>query len=115
MSLALYMDVHVPRGITDGLRARNIRVITAQEDGHREADDDVVLIRAAALGCVTFSHDADMLKICSRWQSEHSPFAGLIYAHQLKVTIGQCIHDLAIISELAAPEEMANRVEFLPL
>ena len=115
MSLRLYMDVHVPQGITDGLRARKVQVITAQEDGHREVDDEILLARAGALNCVLFSRDEDLLGICSRWQRTGRFFAGLIFAEQVTVTIGQCIRDLALIAEAATPEEMANRVEFLPL
>ena len=56
----------MPRvGITDGLRARNVQVITAQDDGHREADDEILLARATALNCVLFSRDEDLLEICS--------------------------------------------------
>jgi hypothetical protein len=33
MPLALYMDHHVPRAITVGLRLRDVEVITAYEDG----------------------------------------------------------------------------------
>lgn len=115
MSLRLYMDVHVPQGITDGLRARRVQVITAQEDGHREVDDDVLLARATALHCVLFSRDEDLLGICTQWQRSGKPFAGLVFAEQITVTIGQCIQDLALIAEAATADEMANRVEFLPL
>ena len=45
------MDVHVPQGITDALRARKVSVITAQEDRHAEADDDILLARATSLDC----------------------------------------------------------------
>ena len=43
MSLSLYMDVHVPAAITDGLRRRGVDVLTSQEDGTREADDSELL------------------------------------------------------------------------
>ena len=33
MSIKLYMDVHVRRAVTRGLRLRDVDVITAQEDG----------------------------------------------------------------------------------
>ena len=33
MAIKLYMDVHIPKAITIGLRLRNVDVITAQEDG----------------------------------------------------------------------------------
>jgi hypothetical protein len=36
MPLALYMDHHVPRAITVGLRLRDVEVITAYEDGSSE-------------------------------------------------------------------------------
>jgi len=36
MTIALYMDHHVPRTITTGLRLRGIDVITAYEDNAHE-------------------------------------------------------------------------------
>ncbi len=36
--LALYMDQHVPRAITEGLRLRGIDVTTAYEDGASDMD-----------------------------------------------------------------------------
>jgi len=43
MALRFYMDMHVPAAITQGLRRRGIDVLTSQEDGTREADDEVLL------------------------------------------------------------------------
>jgi hypothetical protein len=39
----------------------------------------------------------------------------MVYAHQLRVAIGAWIAELEIISKASSAEEMANRVEFLPL
>jgi hypothetical protein len=39
----------------------------------------------------------------------------VIYAHQLKATIGSCINDLKLISEVGEKEDIINKVEFLPL
>jgi hypothetical protein len=39
MPVALYMDVHVPRAVTNGLRQRGVDVITAQEDEAATLDD----------------------------------------------------------------------------
>jgi predicted nuclease of predicted toxin-antitoxin system len=115
VSLRLYMDVHVPQGITGALRARNVTVTTAQEDNHAEADDTALLARATALGCILFTRDQDFLQISAAWQREAKPFAGVIFAHQLSVTIGRCVSDLAFIAEAGQPEDLANRVEHLPL
>ena len=55
MPVAFYMDQHVPRAITFGLRLREADVITAHEDGTSELDDAGVLDRAGELGRVLFT------------------------------------------------------------
>lgn len=115
MSIALYMDVHVHRAITTGLRMRGVDVITAQEDGYRRASDAQLLDRATALGRVLFSQDDDFLVEGQARQISNVPFAGIIYAHQLRITIGQCVHDLALIAQVCDPSDMADRIEYLPL
>jgi hypothetical protein len=39
MALTLYMDQHVPKAITVGLRLRGVDVVTAYEDGAAELKD----------------------------------------------------------------------------
>lgn len=115
MSIRLYMDQHVPRAITIGLRIRNVDVLTAQEDGTSDWDDVRLLDRATALGRVLFTQDADLIAEGVRRQREGIYFAGIIYAHPLRVSIGQCIHDLEIIAKVGEPEDMVNAILFLPL
>jgi hypothetical protein len=43
MSIAFYMDHHVPRAVTFGLRLPGVEVITAGEDGASELDDATLL------------------------------------------------------------------------
>ncbi len=81
MALTLYMDMHVPRAITNGLRRRGVQVVTAQEDGTAELDDLALLDRATELGCPLYTQDDDLLaEACSR-QTEGVRFAGVIYSH----------------------------------
>lgn len=54
MSVKLYMDVHVRRAVTDGLRVREVDVLTAQEDGSAELEDPALLDRATELNRVLF-------------------------------------------------------------
>lgn len=115
MSIALYLNQHVPRAITVGLRLRGVDVVTAQEDGASELDDAALLDRAAELGRVLFTQDGDLLAVAALRQTEGTPFQGVIYAHQLRVSIGACIHDLQIIAIAGEPEDLINRVQFLPL
>jgi len=115
MSIALYMDENVHRAITVGLRLREVNVLTTQEDGRSNTPDAVVLDRAAELQRVLFSQDEDLLAEAKYRQTEGIPFAGVVYAHQLRVTIGVCVRDLELIAKAAEMEDLANRVEYLPL
>jgi len=114
-ALALYMDQNVPRAITLGLRLRNVDVLTAFEDGASDVDDPELLDRASAPGRVLFSHDDDLLAEATRRQVAGIPFGGVIYAHQLRVSIGACIDDLAPIGAAGEPEDLRQQVLFLPL
>jgi hypothetical protein len=115
MPIDLYMDVHIPRAITVGLRLRDVDVITAQEDNLADLPDSELLDRAAALQRALFTFDDDLLAEATRRQREGIPFAGVIYAHPLRVSIGACVHDLEIIAKAGELKDLANRVEFLPL
>jgi len=43
VALTLYMDHHVPKAITNGLRARNIHVITAHERWRRSIQRSAII------------------------------------------------------------------------
>jgi hypothetical protein len=113
--LQLYMDVHVKAAITAGLRRRGIDVLTAQEDGGTRLEDAALLDRATALQRVLFSQDDDLLAVARERQVTGVLFAGLIYGHQLAATVGKYVLDLEVVCQVLDPEEMANRIEFLPL
>ncbi len=57
MTVRFYMDEHVSRAVTVGLRRRGLDVLTVQEDGRTGASDPAVLDRATELGRVLFSQD----------------------------------------------------------
>jgi len=109
------MDENVHRAITIGLRLRGIDVVIAQEDGFGRTPDPQVLDRATQLGRPLFSQDDDLLAEAHRRQATASPFSGVIYAHQLHVSIGDCVRDLELIASTADIEELAGTVIFLPL
>ena|SRR5271157_846891 len=87
------MDVHVPRAVTTALRPRSIDVLTAQEDGAGQLDDDPSLPGATELGRILVSQDEDPLREGVRRLREGQDFSGVVYAHQLRVTIGQMVED----------------------
>lgn len=113
--IAFYMDVHVPKAITNGLRLRGVDVITAQEDNAAELADSDLLDRATALQRVLMSCDDDLLAEAHKRQSQGLPFAGVIYVHQLNISIGICVNDLETLAKAGQPEDFFNKVHFLPL
>lgn len=115
MALAFYMDHHVPKAITSGLRTRNIEVITAHEDGADQFSDAELLDRTTILKRVLFTQDDDLLKEAAKRIENNTLFYGVIYAHQMRVSIGGCIHDLEMIAKVGELEDMMNQVQFLPL
>jgi len=115
VALSLYMDHHVPRAVTIGLRLRQVDVLTAYEDGMSEAEDPALLDRAGELGRVLFTHDDDLLVEAARRQREGVTFGGVVFAHQLHISIGTCIHDLELIAKAGESGDLVDQVLFLPL
>ncbi len=71
--------------------------------------------RATALNRLLFTQDKGFLKEAARRHQRGESFSGILYSHQLNVTIGECVADLEIIAKSSDPEEWIGRVEHLPL
>jgi hypothetical protein len=109
------MDHHVPFPISEGLRLRGIDVLTAEEDGTTRLADPALLDRATALDRVLFTQDEDLL-IEAAWRQQNDiPFSGVLYAHQRRITIGQCVGDLEFLAFAGEPADFADQVQYLPL
>ena len=103
------MDVHVRFTLAFDRRA------DGQEDGAAELDDDLLLQRATALGRVLVSQDEDLLREAARRLSDHKNFSGLIYSHQLRITIGQMVENLELIARATSLDEWYGKIEYLPI
>lgn len=115
MAIHLYMDAHIPKAITIGLRLRGVDVITAQEDNADAFSDPELMERATVLNRVLFTFDDDFLVEAANRQKSNIRFSGVIFASPLKVSIGTCIKNLEIIAKGGEPEDLADGIEFLPL
>lgn len=113
--IPLYMDEHVPRAITIGLRLRGIDVLTVQEDNFSGKSDPELLDRAMHLKRAIFTYDDDFLVEATKRQRSGRLFYGLIYARHLRISIGTCIKDLEFLAKSGEVDEIENQVIFLPL
>ena len=99
MPIGIYADVHVPRAITIGLRTRDVRVVTAQEDGKATLPDPALLDRATFLGMILYTCDDDLLIEANRRIKSGEQFTGVVFSRFLNSPIGRCIDDLEIIAK----------------
>ena len=113
MSLGFYLDVHVPRSITRGLRRRGVDVLTAQEDEASRLKDPDLLDRATALGRMLFSQDEDLVVEAVRRQRSGKSSATVVFARQLDLSIGRCIADLEALAKAATAGDAQGQIIFL--
>jgi hypothetical protein len=115
MPAKLYMDVHVPRPVTDQLRRRGVDVMTANDDGNGNLQDEELLSRATELGRVMVSQDIRFCDLAGNWQHRGRFFAGFAFAHPFSITIGQFVSDLELIAIASLEGECENQIFRLPL
>ena len=77
-ALKFYMDEHVPRAVTEGLRHQGVDVLNAREAGLLGADDEQHLATASSEGRVIVTQDADFLRLHATGRL-HS---GIVFATQ---------------------------------
>lgn len=110
--LPVFVDENVKAGIVDGLRRRGVDVVYAQETGHRETDDDVLLAIATAENRVLLTNDTDFLRIHADWQVAGRSHAGIVYWRQ-ESSIGKAIRGLHQYILQTPPELARNAVKFV--
>jgi hypothetical protein len=115
MAIAFYFDVHVDHAIAGQLHLREVDVLTAQDDQSDRLSDELLLQRASQLGRPMVTHDIRFRAMAEEWQRQGKPFCGLIFAHQMQVSIGQCVRDLEIIAKATDPHDWNSQIIRLPL
>ena len=59
-----------------------------------------------------FSHDDDFLRLAHQWTQQNRPHGGIIYVHQEKLSLGECIRRLEEIALLFEYKDFLNHIEF---
>lgn len=107
--IQFHLDENVPRSVATGLRKRGIDVTTSFDAGLIGATDIEHLLFAQQGGRVIFTHDGDFLAL-HRQGHEH---AGIVYAPPGARPIGYLIRSLLLITQILAPDDMRNHIEFI--
>ena len=109
MEIKYHLDESVNNAIANGLRLRGIDVTTSKAAGLVGATDPEQLRYANREGLVLVTHDDDFLET----HAAGEPHAGIAYAHQKRLTIGQAVLALVALHRDRTAESIAGHVEFL--
>lgn len=90
------------------MKRRGVKAFSAIDIGKLGLTDEEQIEVAIKKQAVIFTHDVDFLRIAI-----HKQHSDIIYVHQQKLGVGECIRRLKAIVETKSPEEMHNRIIFL--
>lgn len=108
-----YADVHIKYAVVEGLRRGGMDVVTAQERGQSQADDEVLLATATSEQRLVLTNDTDFLRIHSDWLVAQKSHAGIVYWPQDKYSIGVTIRRILAYSGNTLPPYAANWLQYL--
>ena len=111
--MKIYCDENIESAIVEGLRRREIEVISAQDTKNLGKSDEYHLEYASKLGAVILTYDADLLRIAHRWSQEGKRHRGILYAHPQDLSFGECVRLVELVAQVLSEEEMENHIEFL--
>jgi hypothetical protein len=108
-AIRFYLDQHQSNGLTAGLRARGIDVLTALEAGRCGFSDPDQLAFATAAGRVVVTFDPDFLAL----HGSGVLHAGIAWCPASKYAVGQLLDALVLVHGAMTPDEMRDHVEYL--
>jgi len=111
--ISIYTNESVDVAIAEGLKRRGVDAFSARDAGNLGLTDEEQLIHASKEKVTIFTHDTDFLKISTRWMDEGRTHQGIIYCHQKRYSIGECVRKLRKLTAVLASEDMVNHIEFL--
>lgn len=107
--IRFYLDENVPVAVATQLQRRGFHTVTVRDLGLLGDSDFNHLVRAARLGYVFCTNDADFIALATSGL-EH---AGIVFGQQHKHGVGEWVHFLELLASIFEPEEMSNRVEYV--
>lgn len=96
-----------------GLRQRGVDAGSARDANNLGLSDEEQLEYARRERAIIFTHDDDFLCLAHDWLQQGKEHEGIIYVHEQKLSVGECIRRLMGYALILNAEGMKNRVEFL--
>ena len=106
--IAFYTNESVNVAISDGLKRRGIKILSARDAGNLGLSDEEQLNYAAKNNFVIVTHDDDFLTMAIKYDHK-----GIVYVHQQKYSVGDLIRKLKLLWDVAEQVDFRNHVEFL--
>jgi hypothetical protein len=122
--LKLYADSHIPKAVTNQLRAKGVDIVRCQEVGMTDAKDQSHLEYAVREGRAVVTGDKDFLRLHAEWQAAGRKHEGIFYVqpavrHLGKGAIGVMVRALAFYHEAVTggaamvEEDIYNQVRYI--
>jgi hypothetical protein len=107
--IRFYLDENVPVAVAAQLERRGIDAVTVRDLDLLGDSDYSHLERAARLGYVFCTNDADFVELATSGV-DHT---GIVFGQQHKHGIGDWVRFLELLASIIDAEEMHNRIEFV--
>ena len=113
--LLLYIDEDAgEHAVIQGLRARNIDVLTTIEARRSGSADHSQLEFASSIGRAIYTFNVgDFARLHNSYLIQNKTHAGIIVIPDQRYSIGEKVRRLASFISRTSAEEMINRLEFL--
>ena len=113
--LRLYVDEDAgEHAVVQGLRARNIDVLTTIEANLLGSDDSSQLAFATSIGRAIYTFNVgDFAKLHSTYIVQNKTHSGIIVIPDQRCSISEKIRRLASFISYTSAEKMVNRMEYL--
>ena len=111
--IRIYTNESASVAIAEGLKRRGVDAFSARDAGNLGLTDEEQLIFAVKERVTVFTHDTDFLQIAAKWLDEGKNHQGIIYCHQNRYSIGECVRNLRMLTAMLSSENMVNHIEFI--
>ncbi|NEP12203.1 MAG: hypothetical protein F6K14_18750 [Symploca sp. SIO2C1] len=113
--LLLYVDEDAgEHAVIEGLRARNIDVLTTIEAARLGSNDPSQLEFASSIGRSIYTFNvSDFARLHNDYLRQNKTHAGIIVIPDQRYSIGEKVRCLASFISRTSAEAMVNRLEFL--